>query len=40
MGTANTVIWAVGLALVVLSFGFLLHKPRQNSRPNITVETE
>lgn len=35
-----TVIWFIGFALVVGSFGFLLNKPRQNRRPRISVEAE
>jgi hypothetical protein len=36
----STVTWLVGLALVVASFGFLLSKPRTNSRPVITIDDD
>jgi hypothetical protein len=36
----NTVLWCIGLGLVVASFGLRLVKPRQNRRPRITVNTE
>ncbi len=34
----STIFWFVGLLLVIGSFGFLLHKPRQNGKPRITIE--
>lgn len=34
----ETILWSIGLLLVVGSFGFLLSKPRQSRRPRISVE--
>lgn len=36
----STATWLVGLALVVASFGFLMSKPRTNSRPVITIDED
>ncbi len=36
----GSLMWVVGLGLVLASFGFLMGKPRQSGRPRISINDD